>query len=61
MIFVQIRNIYHMVLTKYVLAVQDNTTMLGIRVKRTIEKFLQFNEVLFGDFLHCKPICLKWM
>ena len=29
-LFVQIGNIYHMVLTKYVLAVQDNTTMVGI-------------------------------
>ena len=29
-IFVQIRNIYYMVSTKYALAVQDNTTMVGI-------------------------------
>ena len=50
-----------MVSTKYVLAVQDNTIMVGIRVNRTIEKFLQFDEVFLGDFLHGKPVCLKWM
>ena len=50
-----------MVSTKYVLAVQDNTTMVGIRVSGTIEKFLLFDEAFFGNFLHGKPICLKWM
>ena len=48
-----------MVLTKYVLAVQDNTTMVGIPVNRIIEKFLQFDEAFFGNFLHGKPVCLK--
>ena len=50
-----------MVSTKYGLAVQDNTAMVGIQVNRTLEKYLQFDESFFGDFSHGKPICSNWM
>ena len=60
-IYVQIRDIYHMVSSKCILDVQDYSTMVAVKVNKAIETFLDFNDAFFGDFLNCRPIHLSWM
>ena len=60
-IYSQIREIYHMVSSRYILQIQDYSTMIGIRANKEIEKFLLFDEAFFGDFSNGKPISLNWM
>ena len=60
-IYCQVRKIYYMVSSRYVLEIQDCSTMIGVRANKAIEKFLLFNEACFGDFLNGQPISLNWM
>ena len=60
-ILAQIRNIYHLVSTKYILKIQDTTTMIGVHANIALEKFLTFNNEFFGDFSNEKPVCLTFL
>ena len=60
-IYCQIREIYYMVSSRYVLQIQDYSMMIGVRANKAIEKFLLFDEAFFGDFLNCRPISLNGM
>ena len=57
----QICAIYHMVSTKYVLKLQDQTTMVGVCANKAIESFLDFDDHFFGDFKLGKPVQLNWL
>ena len=57
----QIRSIYHMVSTKYVLKLQDQMTMAGVHCNKAIESFLTFDDRFFGDFKYGKPVHLNWL
>ena len=50
-----------MVSTKYVLKLQDNTTMVGVHANKAIESFLNFDDHFFGDFKSGKPVQLNWL
>ena len=57
----QIRSIYHMVSTKYVQKLQDQTTMVGVRCNKAIESFLTFYDRFYGHFKNGKPVLLNWL
>ena len=48
-----------MVSTKYVLKLQDQTTMVGVNANKAIESFLNFDDRFFGDFKFGKHIQLN--
>ena len=60
-ILLQICDIYHLVSTKYILKIQDTTTMIGVRANMALEKFLAFNDEFFRQFLNGKPVHLMWL
>ena len=60
-IWTQIRDIYYLVSTRYILKIQDTTTMVGVCANIALEKFLTFNDEFFGHFSNGKPVCLKWL
>ena len=57
----QIHTIYNMVSMKYVLKLQDQTTMVGVCFNKAIESFLTFDDRFFGDFKYGKPVHLNWL
>ena len=57
----QISDIYYLVSTKYILKIQDTTTMIGVCANIASEKFLNFNEEFFGHFSNGKPVRLTWL
>ena len=57
----QIRDIYYLVSTRYILKVQDTTTMVGVHANIALKKFLAFNEEFFGNFSNGKPVRLNWL
>ena len=52
----QIRDIYYLVSTRYILKIQDTTTMVGVHVNIALEKFLAFNDEFFGHFSNGKLV-----
>ena len=60
-IWTQIRDIYYLVSTRYILKIQDTTTMVGVHANITLEKFLAFNDEFFGHFSNGKPVRLNWL
>ena len=60
-ILLQICDIYYLVSTKYILKIQDMTTMIGVCANIALEKFLNFNKEFFGHFSNGKPVCLTWL
>ena len=50
-----------MMLTKYVLKLQDQVTMVGVHCNKAIESFLTFDDHFFGDFKYGKPVHLNWL
>ena len=49
-IWKQIRDIYYLVSKRYILKIQDTTTMVSVRANITLEKFLAFNDECFDIF-----------
>ena len=60
-IWTQIHDIYYLVSTRYILKIQDTTTMVSVRANIALENFLTFNDEFFRHFSNGKPICLKWL
>ena len=60
-IWAQIRDIYYLVSTRYILKIQDTTTMVGVCANIALKKFLAFNEEFFGNFSNGKPVHLNWL
>ena len=60
-IWTQIRDIYYLVSTRYILKIQDTTTMVSVHANIALEKFLAFNEEFFGNFSNGKPVRLNWL
>ena len=50
MVLAQIHDIYHMVSRKYYLRLQDQTSMVGVRPNKSLEKFLDSDDCFFGEF-----------
>ena len=46
---------------KYVLKLQDQTTMVGAHANKAIESFLNFDDRFFGDFKFGKSVQLNWL
>ena len=55
-IWTQIRDIYYLVSTRYILKIQDTTTMVGVCANIALEKFLAFSEKFFGNSSNGKPV-----
>ena len=60
-IWTQIHDTYYLVSTRYILKIQDTTTMVSVRANITLEKFLAFNDEFFGHFSNGKPVHLNWL
>ena len=60
-IWTQICDIYYLVSTRYILKIQDTTTMVGVHANIALEKFLAFNDEFFRHFSNGKPVHLKWL
>ena len=60
-IWTQICDIYYLVSTRYILKIQDTTTMVGVHANIALKKFLAFNDEFFGHFSNGKPIHFKWL
>ena len=50
-----------MVPTKYLLKLQDQTTVVGVYANKAIESFPNFDDCFFGDFKFGKPVQLNWL
>ena len=50
-----------MVSMKYVLKLQDQTTMVGVHANKAVESFLNFDDGFFGNFKFGKPVQLNWL
>ena len=57
----QIHDIYYLVSTRYILKIQDTTTMVGVHANIALKKFLTFNDEFFRHFSNGKPVHLKWL
>ena len=58
-IYTQIHDIYYLVSTRYILKVQDTTTMVGVHANIALEKFLAFNEEFFWKFFKWEASMFK--
>ena len=58
-IWTQICDIYYLVSTRYILKIQDTTTMVGVRANITLKKFLAFNDEFIGHFFKWEASMFK--
>ena len=49
-IWTQIHDIYYLVSTRYMLKIQDTTTMVSVHANITLKKFLAFNDEFLDIF-----------